>query len=79
MDTTTALQRLIDAVWTRDYEAALDTTTALQRLIDAVWTRDYEAALDATETLLDLLARTDALPEPEKLRFSGPGQDVPHP
>ena len=29
MDITTAMQRLIDAFWTRDYEAALAATEAL--------------------------------------------------
>ena len=33
MDTTTALQRLIDAVWTRDYDAALDATETLLDLL----------------------------------------------
>lgn len=51
----------------------MDITAALQRLIDAIWSRDYDAAPDATETLLDLLARSDSLPEPETLRVSPPG------
>lgn len=56
----------------------MDTTDLVQQLLDAAHARDREAAVDAVEMLLDRLARGDALPDPERLGLSRPGQTAQH-